>query len=65
MRDRFIDTSNSLILYYSYYQLHPEGVQGKTGWGPGQPVLMGGSPAHGRGVGTEWALRCIPTQTIQ
>lgn len=53
MRDRFIDTSNSLILYYSYYQLHPEGVQGKTGWGPGQPVLMGGSPAHGRG-GWNW-----------
>jgi len=24
----------------------PRGVQGQVGWGPGQPELMGGSPAH-------------------
>ena len=28
----------------------PEGVQGLAGWGPGQPELLGGSPAHGRGL---------------
>ena len=25
-----------------------ESVQGQVGWGPGQPELVGGSPAHGR-----------------
>ena len=30
----------------------PGGVQGQAGWGLGQPGLMGGVPAHGRGVGT-------------
>jgi len=24
-------------------------VQGQVGWGPGQPELLGGSPAHGTG----------------
>ena len=24
-------------------------VQGQVGWGPGQPELLGGSPAHGAG----------------
>jgi len=27
----------------------PGGAQGQVGWGPGQPELVGGSPAHGRG----------------
>ena len=27
----------------------PGGAQGQVGWGPGQPDLVGGSPAHGRG----------------
>jgi len=27
------------------------GVQGQVGWGPGQPDLMVGNPAHSRGVG--------------
>ena len=27
----------------------PGGTQGQVGWGPGQPELMGGSPAHCRG----------------
>jgi len=27
----------------------PAGTQGQVGWGPGQPELVGGSPAHGRG----------------
>ena len=26
------------------------GAQGHTGWGPGQPQLVGGNPAHGRGL---------------
>ena len=25
-------------------------VQGQVGWGPGQPDLMGDSPAYGRGL---------------
>jgi len=25
-------------------------VQGQVGWGPGQAELVGGSPAHGRGL---------------
>jgi len=29
----------------------PGGAQGQVGWGPGQPELVGGSPAHGRGWG--------------
>jgi len=28
----------------------PGGIQGQAGWGPGQPDLVGGSPAHGRGL---------------
>ena len=28
----------------------PGGFQGQVGWGPGQPDLVGGSPAHGRGL---------------
>ena len=40
----------------------PGGVQGQVGWGPGQPDLVGGSPACGGGVGTRWPLRSLPTQ---
>ena len=29
----------------------PVGAQGQVGWGPGQPELVGGSPAHGRSCG--------------
>jgi len=39
--------------------LIPGDVQGQVGWGPGQPELVGGSPAHSRRVGT---LRSLPTQ---
>jgi len=28
------------------------GIQVKTGWGPGQPNLVGDNPSHGRGIGT-------------
>ena len=28
----------------------PGGIQGQAGWGPGQPDLVGGVPAHGGGV---------------
>jgi len=28
----------------------PGGAQGQVGWGPGQPELVSGSPAHGRGL---------------
>jgi len=30
----------------------PGGAQGQVGWGPEQPELVGGSPAHSRGSGT-------------
>jgi len=26
----------------------PGGAKGQAGWGPGQPELVGGSPAYGR-----------------
>mgnify|MGYP001864531359 CR=1 FL=1 len=26
------------------------GIQGQVGWGPGQPELLGGSTANGRGL---------------
>jgi len=42
----------------------PGGVQGQAGWGFGQPGLVGGVPAPGRGAGTGWSLRSLPTQTI-
>jgi len=29
-----------------------EGIQGRVGWGPGQPDLVVGNPALGKGVGT-------------
>ena len=29
----------------------PGGAQGQLGWGPGWPELVGGSPAHGGGLG--------------
>ena len=29
----------------------PGGAQGQVEWGPGQPELVGGSPAHGSGWG--------------
>ena len=41
----------------------PGGTQGQVGWGPGQPELVGGSPAHNRGWGG-WAFRPSPTQTL-
>ena len=28
----------------------PGGIQGQDGWDPGQPNLVGGNPAHRRGV---------------
>ena len=28
----------------------PGGIQLQAGWGPGQPDLVGGSPAQGRGL---------------
>jgi len=42
----------------------PGGAQGQVGWGPGQPELVRGSPAHGKGFGTRWCLRFLPTQAI-
>lgn len=39
-------------------------VQGQVGWSFEQPALVEGVPAHGRGVGMRWSLRCLPTQTI-
>jgi len=42
----------------------PGGTEDWVRWGHGQPDLMGGSPAHGRWVGTGGALTSLPTQTI-
>ena len=30
---------------------NPEGARCQVGWGPGQPQLLSGSTAHGRGLG--------------
>jgi len=42
----------------------PGSVQGQVGWGFEQPGPVEGVPAYGRGVGTRWSLRSLPTQTI-
>ena len=42
----------------------PVVVQGQVGWSSEQPGLVGDVPAHGRGVGTRWSLRFLPTLTI-
>ena len=39
-------------------------VQGQAGWGFEQPGIVEGVPAHGRGRGTRWSLRSLPTQII-
>jgi len=39
---------------------HPWSVEGQIGWGPGQPELLGGSPAPGTGVGTRWVIFKFP-----
>lgn len=39
-------------------------MKGHAGWGFEQLALVGGVPAHGRGVGVIWSLRSLPTQTI-
>lgn len=38
-------------------------LQGQ-GWGFERPGLVGGIPAHGKGVGTTWSVRSLPIQTI-
>ena len=42
----------------------PGSVQGQVGWGFEQPGVVEGVPVHGRGVGTRWSVRSLPTQTI-
>ena len=42
-------------------KLHPWRFQGQIGWGPGQPDLVGGNHAHGRGIESR-SLRSLPTQ---
>ena len=42
----------------------PGSAQGQVGWSSEQPDLVEDVPADGRGVGTRWALRSLPTQTI-
>jgi len=39
-------------------------LAGQVGWSSEQPGLMEGVPADGRGVGTGWSSRSLPTQTI-
>jgi len=39
-------------------------VRGRVGWSSEQPGLVEDVPAHGRGVGTRWSLRSLPTLTI-
>jgi len=38
------------------------GIQSKAGCGSGQPGLVVGDPAHGRGLETKWSLRSFSTQ---
>ena len=42
----------------------PGSVQGQARRGFEQPGLVEGVPAHGKGVGSRWSLRSLPTQTI-
>jgi len=42
----------------------PGGAQGQGGWGPGQPELVGGSPAHGRGRGLGELCGPFPSSAI-
>ena len=42
----------------------PGSVQGQVGWSSEHPGLVEDVPAHGRGFGTRWFLRSLPTQTI-
>jgi len=37
------------MCFYLWITL-PGGIQGQVGWGPGQPDLVCGNPAHGRGL---------------
>ena len=39
-------------------------IQGQVGCGVGKPELVESLPAHGRGVGTQFSLRSLSTQTI-
>lgn len=48
----------------SFGCLIPGGVQCQVGWDFEYPDLVGGIPAHGRGLGTRWPLKSIPAQTI-
>jgi len=42
----------------------PAGIQGQAGCGSGQPGLVVGDPAHGKGVETWWSLWSFSTQAI-
>ena len=42
----------------------PGGIQGQAGCGSGQPDLVVGDPAHGRGVETRWSLWSFSIQAI-
>lgn len=42
----------------------PGGVQGQVVWSLGQPDLVGGISAYGRGVRTRWSLVSLPPQAI-
>ena len=35
-------------------------IQGQVEWGLGEPDLVFGNPAHGRGIGTGCSLRSLP-----
>ena len=37
-------------------------VQGQVGWGPGQPELLGGSPAHS--TGWDWVGFEVPSSPV-
>ena len=57
-----INSNNMLIINCCGCPL-PGRVQGQVGQGLDQPGLVEGVPARGRGVGTRWPLRSLPTQT--
>jgi len=42
----------------------PGSIQGQVGWSSEKPGVVEDVPAHGKGVGTRWSLRSLPTLTI-
>jgi len=60
-------TAQSVLfpINFTYLVDAPSWQCSRPGWmGSEQPGLVESVPAHGRGVGTRWSFRSLPTQTI-